>query len=91
MSIIYNKDDKKFSIQLPNTSYFLKINAKGSLRNLYCGKKIDRVTDVALKVPVSNHSFSRTYPYREEYITRGKTSFDEPCILPEFSNGTRDT
>lgn len=91
MSIIFNKDDKKFSIQLPNSSYFLEIDEEGALRNLYWGKKIDRPTDTMLEVLVSNSSFSRTYPYREEYIARGKTSFDEPCILPEFSDGTRDT
>ena len=91
MSIIFNKDDKKFSIQLPNSSYFLQIDEEGALRNLYWGKKIDRPTDTMVEVPVSNSSFSRTYPYREEYIARGKTSFDEPCILPEFSDGTRDT
>lgn len=90
MSIIFNEKEKKISIQLSNASYFLQIDDEGALRNLYWGKKIDNVEDVFLEMPVSDTSYSRTYPYREEYIARGKASFDEPCILPEFPDGTRD-
>ena len=90
MNIIYDKKEKKFNIQLPNASYFLQIDSNGALRNLYWGKKITDPNDTALEMPVSDTSYSRTYPYREEYIARGKASFDEPCILPEFADGTRD-
>ena len=90
MSILFDEKTKTFSIQLPNASYFLKIDKEGVLRNLYWGKKIDNPQDVCLEMPVSDTSYSRTYPYREEYIARGRASFDEPCILPEFADGTRD-
>ena len=90
MDILFDEKEKKFSIQLPDASYFLQIDSEGVLRNLYWGKKINDVKDVSLEMPISNTSYSRTYPYREEYIARGKASFDEPCILPEFADGTRD-
>lgn len=90
MSIIFDEKENKFSIQLLNASYFLQVDKDGALRNLYWGKKINDAKDVSLEMPVSDTSYSRTYPYREEYIARGKASFDEPCILPEFADGTRD-
>ena len=90
MSILFNEKHKTFSIQLSNASYFLKIDKEGVLRNLYWGKKIDNPQDVCLEMPVSDTSYRRTYPYREEYIARGRASIDEPCILPEFADGTRD-
>lgn len=90
MSILYNEKDKTFSIQLSDASYFLKVDDNGVLRNLYWGKKIENPQDVFLEMPVCDTSYSRTYPYREEYIARGRSSFDEPCILPEFADGTRD-
>lgn len=88
--ITFDMQEKKFSIQLPNASYFLQIDANGALRNLYWGKKITNSGDVMLEMPIADTSYSRTYPYREEYIARGKASFDEPCILVEFADGTRD-
>ena len=90
MSILFNEENKSFEIQLPDASYFMKIDEDGVLRNLYWGRKIKNINDTALEMPVSDTSYSRTYPYREEYIARGRASFDEPCILPEFADGTRD-
>ena len=90
MKIEYIEQSKKFAIQLPDASYFMQIDDEDVLRNLYWGKKIENPEDVELEVPVSTWSYSRAYPYREEFICRGKTSFDEPCILAEFADGTRD-
>lgn len=90
MGILYDEKQKIFSIQLANASYFLKVDNEDVLRNLYWGKKIENPQDVFLEMPVCDTSYSRTYPYREEYIARGRTSFDEPCVLPEFADGTRD-
>lgn len=90
MSIVFNNDDKKFSIQLNEASYFLQIDEEGVLRNLYWGKKIERATDTALEMPIPRHYLGVTSPYREEYVTRGKSLFEEPCVLAEFLDGTRD-
>ena len=90
MAISFNENTKTFAIQLLNTSYFMKVDEENVLRHLYFGAKIETAEHTELEVDVCSTSYSRPYPYREEYICRGRTSFDEPCILPEFSDGVRD-
>ena len=46
------KKEKKFSIQLPNASYFLQIDSNGALRNLYWGKKITDPNDTYFETAI---------------------------------------
>lgn len=90
MAITFNESTKTFAIMMPTASYFMRVDEERVLRNLYFGARIETPEDTELEVDICSTSYSRPYPYREEYICRGRTSFDEPCILPEFSDGVRD-
>lgn len=89
--IKFNEKQKTFAIQLPKASYFLQIDEDGVLRNLYWGAKISDVSGVELEMPVlTQEGYARTEAYREEFLCRGKSSYFEPCLMPEFFDGTRD-
>ena len=91
MKIVYSEEKRIFSIQTVNSSYFMQIDIDGVLRNLYFGSKIEEADFVEPEMP----SYARYYdgcllPYRSEFICRSRTCFDEPCVLAEFPDGTRD-
>ncbi len=92
MSIIFNEKDRCFEIQTENTSYFMKVDKKGLLRNLYWGKKIHNSSDLELEMEdIDDYNiFSNTFPCRSEYICKTGMQYEEPCIDAEFSDGTRD-
>ena len=90
MSILYDEKSRKFVIQTKGASYIMQVDAEGALRNLYWGETIENCNDVETEQPYCHTSYHRNWPCREEYIGRGRTSYDEPCILPEFADGTRD-
>lgn len=87
--ISYNEVSKKFTINTPNTSYFLGIDADGVLRNLYYGEKLNSAEDVDfINNNISNYHSNQ--PPRIEYISREKLVYHEPCIFAQFPDGTRD-
>ena len=90
--IKYNSKSRKFAIHTKSTSYFMQIDDEGVLRNLYFGKKINSEDCVDLMIPNSLYCkiCSCTYPYRAEYIAKGKMIYDEPCINARFFDGTED-
>lgn len=88
--IKFYDESKKFKIDTQNASYCLEIDEEGVLRNLYWGEKITDCSDVKLEIPTIEYYYSVTKPYREEFISKCRTTLDEPCLLPEFSDGTRD-
>lgn len=89
-NITYYESEKIFSIQTPNASYFLKVDKEGGLRNLYWGGKIENPTDVEFELEGFPYAYHFPHPYREEFLTRHRQFYDEPCLLAEFADGTRD-
>ena len=90
--IKYFEDSRKFSIQTENSSYFMGIDEDGRLRNLYYGEKINNAQDVDFDMKLISGAFTqdtRFHP-KQEYITREKLIFSEPCLFGEFDDGTKD-
>ena len=89
--ITYNSESKKFSIQTKNSSYFMSVDSTGRLRNLYYGDKISCVDETFAEIDSINvdRRGVRT-PFRGEYITADKFTYQEPCLFGEFGDGTRD-
>lgn len=93
MSIIYDANSKTFAIQTNTASYVMMVDEGGALRNLYWGKRIENYNDLETEMPLSygcKGTFWFPAPSREEYTGRGRLSYEEPCLLPEFADGTRD-
>ena len=90
--IKYFEDSRKFSIQTENSSYFMGIDEDGRLRNLYYGEKINNAQDVDFDMKLISGAFTQDTHFhpKQEYITREKLIFSEPCLFGEFDDGTKD-
>lgn len=90
--IKYFEDSRKFSIQTENSSYFMGIDDDGVLRHIYYGEKIENVDDTEFEIGGIDGvaPMGKKFPIKQEYITREKMLFAEPCIFTEFSDGTKD-
>lgn len=90
--INYDKESRSFSIQTKNTSYFMRIDDMGYLRNLYYGEKIAHVQDTCMELKNMRafEELSASLPFRGEYLSKESYIYNEPCISVEFSDGVRD-
>ncbi len=74
------------------TAYALSFSNSGNLINTYWGSRLPYPTDYPEPenfLPIS--SFDSEYEIMpEEYPVPEKMKFSEPCLMPNFSNGTRD-
>lgn len=86
--IYYNDTSKTFVIETPNTSYAMRVDKIGMLRNLYYGEKLVNVAEVELER--DGELLQEVLPARVEYLTKEGQLYYEPCIFATFSDGTRD-
>ena len=86
--IYYNDTTKTFVIETPNTSYAMRVDKIGMLRNLYYGEKLTNAAEVELER--DGELLQEVLPARVEYLTKEGQLYYEPCIFATFSDGTRD-
>ena len=86
--ISYIENSKTFIIETPNTSYAMRVDKIGMLRNLYYGEKLANVAEVELER--DGELLQEVLPARVEYLTKEGQLYYEPCIFATFSDGTRD-
>ena len=86
--IFYNDTTKTFVIETPNTSYAMRSDKIGILRNLYYGEKLSNAEEIILEQDGS--VLQNTVPARVEYLTKEGHLFYEPCVFASFADGTRD-
>ena len=86
--ISYIENSKTFVIETPNSSYAMRVDKIGMLRNLYYGEKLANVAEVELER--NGELLQEVLPARVEYLTKEGQLYYEPCIFATFSDGTRD-
>ncbi len=86
--IVFNENKKSFVINTPNTSYSMRIDKLGILRNLYYGKRLNDASEVSMEI--DGVLQPALLPARTEYITKEAYSCNEPSVFAIFSDGTRD-
>lgn len=101
MSISYQKKDKIFHLQTPNTSYVMGVLDNKHLLHLYYGKRIDEYCCILDNFPISGElafspidipeHFMSTNMLPMEYPCYGSADFRSPAFHAEYEDGSSVT
>ncbi len=79
----YVPDLKIWALQSDITTYVLGVNGRNELQQLYWGKKLPRMEDLAATRAAAASAF-------EEYPGWGGMRYEEPCLKVTLADGVRD-
>lgn len=101
MPIVYNKKEKVFNLQTPNTSYVIGVLKEKYLLHLYYGKKIENYDNFEENLPVRKGTNLmgddiEDFPYSTdslpmEYPCYGSADLRTPAFHAEYENGSAVT
>lgn len=84
-------EERLFLLNTKNTSYLMCVDEIGLLRNIYWGKRIDRIEDFAeLEPGIRHRSYSAIQHMSEECSSFGGLRYKETSMKVTFADGVRD-